>query len=272
MKIAVSNLPYQGLFTNRLIKLPMEIGVEVYSETGSDYYWDHLLPRLLAQRTGIFSVHGPYQNIDLSSPDLDCEDVFRFYSWTFELCRKYGAAHCVCHPYSYRPLHMMPDAETAERKLLCLERVISLSRMADDYGVALLVENMPDRDGLLSQKEFLDLFGKAEELRFLIDTGHANIQNWDMDLMFKSIGNRILGYHLNDNFGDADSHLKVFEGTFDWKQFFSYAGQYTPDATFVCEYMQGTIDEIVESVSRITAFFNSRQPFERTKHEIQNWN
>ena len=37
MDIAVSNLAYQGLFTNRLMKLPMDIGIEVYSETGSDF-------------------------------------------------------------------------------------------------------------------------------------------------------------------------------------------------------------------------------------------
>lgn len=254
MQIAVSNLPYQGLFTNRLIRLPNEIGVEVYSETGSDYYWDYLLPSLFSERTGPFSVHGPYQNIDLSSPTLDFETVKDFYRWTFKLCCKFEAKHCACHPYSYKSIKSMPEEEIRTRRNLCLSRITELSREAQHYGVTLLVENMPDKDGLLSQGDFIELFGSVDELRFLIDTGHANIQGWDIELMFDRLGSRILGYHLNDNLGDKDSHLMVFEGTFNWKIFFNHAMKITPDAVYVCEYMHGSIEEIVTSIQSIKQF------------------
>lgn len=254
MQIAASNLPYQGLFTNRLIRLPEDIGVEVYSETGSDFYWNHLLPRLLKDRIGPFSVHGPYQNIDLSSNTLDYEEVKEFYRWTFRLCEKFGSRHCVCHPYAYKSITSMSAVEIDTRRELCLNRVVEISREAEKYGVTLLVENMADYDGLFSQEDFLNVFGGVKELRFLIDTGHANIQRWDIDMMFGVLGERILGYHLNDNFGDADSHLKVFEGTFDWKTFFARAMQITPDAVYVCEYMNTDVEEITESVQKIRQY------------------
>ncbi len=251
MNIAVSNLSYQGLFTNRLLRLPKEIGIEVYSETGSDFYWDHLLPKLLDGREGHFSVHGPYQNIDLSSPDIELEAVRGIYEWTFRLCQKYNAQHCVCHPYAYRPRSAMTDDEITERKSYCLERVVLLHKIAQEHGVELLVENMAEKDGLLSQEAFAELFLPIEGLNFLIDLGHANIQEWDMDAMFERLGSRIRSYHVNDNFGDADSHLMAFAGSYDWNRFFSKYQAYTPNASLVCEYINGTVDEIVASVQAI---------------------
>lgn len=84
-----------------------------------------------------------------------------------------------------------------------------------------------------------------------MDVGHAHIQDWDMDTMFAHLGSRIKGYHINDNFGDADSHLMAFEGSYDWKKFFINYKKYTPDATLVCEYISGTVDEIAASVEKI---------------------
>jgi sugar phosphate isomerase/epimerase len=117
---------------------------------------------------------------------------------------------------------------------------------------------MPDVDGLLSQTTFWELFGPVSQLRFLIDTGHANLQGWDIDLMFHTFGKRIRGYHLNDNLGDIDSHLWVDEGSFCWKVFFAGYTKHTPDAVLVMEYMKGTIDEIVASAERITAYLQQK--------------
>lgn len=254
MDIAVSNLAYQGLFTNRLMKLPMDIGVEVYSETGSDFYWDHLLPKLMEGRTGPLTVHGPYQNIDLSSADIDYPSVRGIYEWTFRLCQKHHATHCVCHPYAYRSRGAMDRKEITQREHLCLERVKDLNHLAKQYGVEMLVENMFYKDGLLDQAGFERLFLPVNELNFLMDVGHAHIQNWDMERMFHQLGSRIKGYHINDNFGDGDTHLMAFEGSYNWESFFTNYKKYTPGATLVCEYISGTVDEIAASVERIRSY------------------
>lgn len=251
MDIAVSNLAYQGLFTNRLMKLPMDIGIEVYSETGSDFYWDHLLPKLMDCRTGPLTVHGPYQNIDLSSPHTDYPAVREFYEWTFRLCQRHHATHCVCHPYSYSPRGAMSAEEITLREQTCLERVVDLNNLAKQYDVEMLVENMFYKDGLLDQAGFERLFLPVKELNFLMDVGHAHIQNWDMDRMFHHLGSRIKGYHINDNFGDGDTHLMAFEGSYNWKKFFLNYKKYTPQATLVCEYIGGSVAEIADSVEKI---------------------
>ena len=251
MDIAVSNLAYQGLFTNRLLALPKDIGMEVYCETGSQFYWDHLLPRLMEGRSGPLCVHGPYQNIDLSREDLDYEAVKDLYKWSCALFGAWGAKHIVCHPYAFVPLASMTPGEAEKRRKICLERVVELHHLAKNAGMSLLVENMANRNDLMNQQQFLDTFAPVPELNFLMDTGHMHIQGWDMELCFDTLGSRIHGYHINDNFTDADSHLMAFEGSFDWIRFFDYYNRYTPDATLVCEYMNGPVDRIVASVERI---------------------
>ena len=258
MEIVVSNLPYQGLYTNRLIKLPHDIGIEIYSEAGSEFWWDRLIPKLMENRTGPLTVHGPYQNIDLSFPALDFESVKEFYIWNYRLCQKYGVKHCVCHPYSYTPIHKMTLDEVSDRKKVCRARVEELNQIAAEYDIELLVENMADKDGLLSQKDFADLFLPVDNLNFLIDTGHMNIAGWDMQQMFAELGSRIHGYHINDNFGDGDSHLMVGEGSVDWPSFFALYKQYTPTATLVCEYAKGTIEELVASVNLIRKYLSNQ--------------
>ena len=165
--------------------------------------------------------------------------------------------HCVCHPYSYTPLHKMPPEEISVRKKVCRERIEELNLLASEYDVELLVENMVEKDGLLSQQDFADLFLPVHNLNFLIDTGHMNTAGWNMQQMFEVLGSRIHGYHINDNFGDGDSHLMVGEGSIDWPGFFTLYKQYTPTATLVCEYSNGTIEELVASVELVRNYLDT---------------
>lgn len=257
MDFAVSHLVHQGLSTNKLIALPKELGVELYCELGNQFYWENLLPRLMEGRTGPLCIHGPMMNYDLSLEELNYPAVKEQYRWICEFFGPWGAKHIVCHPYGYVPIASMAPGEAQRRRKVTLERVVDLHEMVQGYGMTLLVENMAHNDDLMNQQQFLDTFAPVQELRFLMDTGHMNIQHWDIDLCFRTIGHRILGYHLNDNFTDADSHLMAYEGSFDWERFFACYRQYTPDATLVCEYRYGPLDRIVGSIDDIRRQLNA---------------
>ena len=248
MAVYISNLYSQGLSCGSMQRIPSDIGIEIFCETGNDYYWHHLLPVLLKDRSVPLSLHGPFQRLDLSDPSADFEPMREAYIWAFELGKKFGAKDCVCHPYAGH----RPKDDTAEKietaKETALNRILELNRLAEEYEIKLLVENMPETDGLLDQQAFIDLFSPRSELSFLIDTGHAHLQQWDWELAFEKLGSRILGYHINDNKGDFDSHLKVGEGTIDWEHFFKGYLQYTPQANLVLEYNFGPLEAILESV------------------------
>jgi sugar phosphate isomerase/epimerase len=246
----VSNYCCLGYDTSNLARLPKDIGVEVFIEYGNDYYWEHMLPPILAGRKGPLSVHAPFVNMNLADPEQDFGAAFDTYLWAFGLCEKYGAKHCVCHPHSA----MIDDrARLDEARKLCVERVVKLSRKAEEMGIELLIENMPQRECIMDEKNYLGYFAPVKELNFLIDTGHARLGGWDMPYVMSVLGSRIKGYHLNDNMGDADSHLMVNKGSIDWEKFFAAYVRYTPDASAVCEYQHGTMEEIEDSIASIKA-------------------
>lgn len=126
-----------------------------------------------------------------------------------------------------------------------------------EYIRKLLVENMPFTDQLMDQEAFLNTFGPEKQLRFLIDTGHAILNHWDMTEVLRELGLRIRAYHIHDNFSDYDAHLKIGEGPTDWDSFFRDYKKYTPDARLVLEYANGPISSIVENIGLVEKIYNN---------------
>ena len=130
-----------------------------------------------------------------------------------------------------------------------------LDELARSQGVELLVENMPFTEQIMDQEAFLQTFGPEKHLRFLIDTGHAILNHWDMAAVMEELGCRIRAYHVHDNYGDFDAHLKVGEGPADWRKFFRDYKAYTPDARLVLEYAQGPIDAITKNIGLVEQLY-----------------
>ena len=252
--IYVSNLPFQGLACGSMKYLPEDLGIEIFCETGNDYYWNHLLPVLLENHRLPLSLHGPFQRLDLSNPNADFSVQRDAYIWAFELGKKFGAKDCVCHPYAGHRPENDTEADREKARRTALGRILELNSISAEYGITLLVENMPEPDGLLDEKSFIDLFEPHKELSFLIDTGHAHLQKWDWEYAWERLGDRIKAYHINDNLGDFDSHLKADEGSIDWTAFFKGYNKYTPNANLVLEYNFGPLDSVVESAGLVRKY------------------
>ena len=94
-------------------------------------------------------------------------------------------------------------------------------------------------------------------MSFLIDTGHAILNKWNMTEVLGTLKDRIRAYHVHDNFGDGDTHLKVGEGPTDWTKFFEDYKKYSPDARLVLEYARGPVSEIVKSIDVMTDRYNA---------------
>ena len=107
----------------------------------------------------------------------------------------------------------------------------------------------------MDQQAFLDTFGPEKHLKFLIDTGHAVLNHWDMSEVLKTLGTRIRAYHIHDNYADYDAHLKVGEGPTDWTKFFRDYKLHTPDARLVLEYAQGSISAITKNIGCVEQLY-----------------
>ena len=95
-----------------------------------------------------------------------------------------------------------------------------LVEVAEKQGQMLAIENVfeetPDTLLLL-----LSSF-ESPYFRFCFDTGHHNVfGKVPLSVWLEALAKYLAEVHLHDNHGEADEHLPVGEGKFDFTQFFA---------------------------------------------------
>lgn len=104
-----------------------------------------------------------------------------------------------------------------EKSLLTWNQI---NRTASDMGVKIAIENIfeeePTNLKLLMENMNSDNFG------ICFDTGHCNLfSKVPLEVWMDALNPYILELHLHDNNKNADQHLPIGEGTFDFRQFFN---------------------------------------------------
>lgn len=248
MRISVSNLNFLGLQTRLLDRLPKEVGLELFTEFGSDSFWNGWLKCLLLERSGSFSIHGPHQNLDLADPDLVDEAVLAAYRRDFSLGKQYQAAHIVVHPNSP---YTRPYSQRQVSKDTARRRIGLLAELSREYGVPLCVENMgygEPGELLFDKEEYLALFDQFPTIQSLIDIGKIQLAGWDIEELMTRLRDRITAFHLHDNNDRQDQHLRVGAGAFDWERFQYLYHSNTPQSLLILEYIDVPLEQVLADI------------------------
>ena len=131
-----------------------------------------------------------------------------------DACGAWGIPNLVVHSGYVRGLSA---EETFARNR---EFFLPLLERAEQYGVNILVENFNKMcvDGLYWIDNAPDLLRMIEAVNHPLfhavwDTGHANMQEMPQDEALRLLGSHVRALHVQDNMGDADTHLVPFLGT-----------------------------------------------------------
>ena len=131
-----------------------------------------------------------------------------------EACGAWDIPNLVVHS-GY--VHGLSPEETFARNR---EFFMPLLERAEKYGVNILVENFNKMcvDGLYWIDNAPDLLRMVETVNHPLfhavwDTGHANMQEMPQDEALRILGSHVRALHVQDNMGNADSHLAPFLGT-----------------------------------------------------------
>lgn len=121
-----------------------------------------------------------------------------------------GAALVNVHPYL--------GAGSMVPRRTCLDWCIeSLSRLADaaqDRGLGVMVENLPDLTAVAEVGRLL----QDPRLGFHLDIGHASLGEDRIPALLQRFGDRIAHVHLSDNGGQRDDHLPLGAGRLRWRE------------------------------------------------------
>lgn len=164
-----------------------------------------------------------------------------------DFAKDLGAAHLVIHPgFCQAPGFDRQQASRRSREILGV-----LCERARSQGVHLAVENVGHGGtSLYTQEEYVHLLdGFGEEAAYLIDTGHAVLNGWDIPQMIRQTGHRLLGMHLHDNDGVCDSHLPIGSGVTQWEPICDAIMAAPHCDSLILEYNMGTpLEEMKRSM------------------------
>ena len=123
-------------------------------------------------------------------------------------------------PFRYLILHMGLEGEEWDlnRVDAAFSSIEHLSIFAKDYGVQILLENIPNEltapDRLV---QFIN-YTRMDGLQICFDIGHAHLAP-GVASAFHTLKGHLASVHLHDNDGSKDEHRLPYDGTVDWGAF-----------------------------------------------------
>jgi sugar phosphate isomerase/epimerase len=144
----------------------------------------------------------------------------------------------VVHPGHLSPLGMqLPDMAWQQS----IEGLKEICDFADDLGIKIAVENMPDMAQIFGRRPgeilgMIDSLGR-KNAGLTFDIGHANTNGLVFDFLAEI--KHMIHVHLHDNKGKSDEHLQVGKGNINWKEvmpkFRGYKGRFVIEARTIEE-------------------------------------
>lgn len=182
----------------------------------------HTWPRIaLEYDRGAFQVFESYDmDIYLHAPTIDMnpaslnpgirEETLTQIKETIDLAMEIGAKAITTHPGL---IHRLEDRVREMGKYYSIETLTSANRYAEDQGVTLSVENMPNRYAYFcNNAQEHAYFTEKCDMKATVDLGHANTTGDIKPFLFME---NISYFHLSDNNGEKDQHLSLGEGNID---------------------------------------------------------
>lgn len=182
-----------------------------------------------------FSVHAPYADTNLSADDdLIREWVLKRIRASIRFASELEAENIVVHPGWTTATERFMRGRSWDLNIRSLRW---LSKYAGDYGVEVLLENVPNPTPyILVTVDDFRLFDEemTPTLNYVLDIGHAYLQDEVYDFI-DSFGSKIKHVHVSDNEGVQDQHMPIGEGNIAWESVMDALSQSGYDGWVVIE-------------------------------------
>lgn len=178
-------------------------------------------------------LHGPFNELFPCAIDLRARELARLrYRQAIQAARQYGSGRVVIHggfvPRVYHDVWFVEQSvnfwkefvsEVPENMTICLENVL---------------ENRPEL--------LLNIVRQVDDPRLglCLDVGHANVySDIPVETWLEQCTPYLCHFHIHNNFGDADDHRSLPEGTIPMKELLSRMEELCPNATCTLELPEG---------------------------------
>ncbi len=252
MKIGVSTLALFPMSLEEILNYLKNINIE-YIELIKEYPYDSIDHELVNSYNFKTSIHAPLSDVNLASANhsirkASVEEIKN----SMDLAVKIDASVVVVHPG-----HMAFLARKFKEQIRAnsLNSLKECAQYAEELGLKMCVENMPDMEGMLC-KDLDELNELTKEINALmtLDIGHAHNMGISIEDM---IGYDNLGHiHLSDNDGSFDNHDAIGSESIDFEYLFKGLNDIKFNGICVIEVKQQ--NEVLKSLNYI---YNLKREF-----------
>lgn len=164
-------------------------------------------------------IHGNFRApLATEIPQLQ-EGTLAYIREEIKLAADVNAAALIIHGGAYvEPRPTKSNRALAFQRFLAL--LSSVVREANDQGVEIWLENLsyypkyrPFTYIFTRDSDFAEVLDELPQLKFILDVGHANVNQAAALTMFSAYFTSVAALSLSNNAGDQDSHLALDQGT-----------------------------------------------------------
>lgn len=219
MKLSFSSLsltqdPFEWAF--ELEKIGFQ-GWEIVSEGKQKLSENIARIEAIASSTNLeITVHAPFSDLNIASLNqLIWEVSVKEISSCIKQASNF-ASTVVIHPGILSPLGAQLPDKAWEHNIAALK---IFGKHAREYGVKVVLENMPNIERILGQRleELLGLIENSDQnIGIALDVGHAYLTK-TLESYLNNL-EKIAHVHLHDNLGKKDDHLPIGTGRIKWRE------------------------------------------------------
>lgn len=152
------------------------------------------------------NIHAPFKNVNsLWHDGIDGDDYLNVLMKCVE--------DCMIHEIPTMVVHITGFSDPPELTGIGLDRVKRLVDHAERKHVNLAFENLH----YLQHLDYILKNFNSDRVGFCYDSGHENWNHPTANCLSK-YGDKLMALHLDDNFGNADTHLLPFDGNVNWER------------------------------------------------------
>jgi sugar phosphate isomerase/epimerase len=198
-----------------------------------------------------YSVHSPFADINIASPSKPMlRAMLKRLEKSMAYANALNASVWVFHPGLKTGVSMFyPGMDWLQN----LKTTRLLLKKAEDYGVRIAIENVPEPYPFLmkSVEDFAKFYEEiGEEIGLVFDVGHANL-NGQIERFLTVFKDKIVHVHLHDNDGKEDQHLGIGYGTINWENVAKLLKKAAYNKTLIVE----SVEHVKESMEKLRKLF-----------------
>lgn len=204
--------------------------------------------------------HLPYGVNTNPATHTNLEKTLQRYYDAIDFASQFNVKGLTLHPGH------LDSALTHEESLaISIESTKKICNYAKKYGMTIMLENMVNPDELcLTLQEMIDYHKRAacDNLKLTLDCGHYHASSQilevpkDLTKYVEAFKGKIGHLHLHDNCGLKDQHLKLGEGTIDFKTYFNALKKVNYDGLYGSEVLFNDYSELLQTAKKIDEYYN----------------